>query len=55
MSALPCPSEQSVLRRAIADTKVTSSKRRLLMCRLIPICSCAHSPMISGRWQNTFA
>ena len=43
VSALPCASEHSVLRRVCAAANVMSSKRRLSMWRLMPACSCAHS------------
>jgi hypothetical protein len=55
VSARPCASEHNVLRSVCAAAKVISSKRRLSMLRLMPACSAAHSPMSSGRHENTRA
>jgi hypothetical protein len=54
-STWPCASAQAELRSSWAAAKVTSSKRRLSIGRLISASSCAQRTITSGRWQNTLA
>ena len=53
--ALPWASAQAVLPSACAAAKVTSSKRRGSIGRLISASSAPQRAMISGRWLKAFA